>query len=215
LRLWDKGLGSTFFAHRHSNFKRLTRYQRPNCYAEKRVNEAISEARKLIQLLNLPKSVLDEIAYHYRRRNWGGRDTHVFLGALCWMICRQRRISRTEREVAEAIIELRGDGRVGRASVEQALRSAIKKVSETLGLHILPASPQEYLWRWGMRLGLSDGQIHRAHELLSRNHVSGKSPFLLAVTALWVAGNLPLREVAGITGASVSAMCLTARKFGA
>lgn len=195
LRYYDKGLGS----------------RDPKAFSQRLVF-AMIELDKLCELMSLPRSVQEEIAYLYRKTpHHPGVNTHLVLGALAFIVCRQRCISRTHREVFDTVTQLGLDRRNSHGY--SYFNELTRRLAREMRLRVRIATPIEYLDRFATKLGLASEERARACHVLSELEGKNPNPVISAGVALYAASGLSLRQVSLKLGIGIAPLWRAAKKL--
>lgn len=184
LRYADGGLGGTLpnFTPTNETGVALRRVERlrGEGWRERRLSEVLRELDKTAERLGLPRTVQEEISYLFRKCQQKGltrgHDTSLTVGALVYIVCRYRHISRSPKEIY--------GGEAGK------LLREVRRLTEALDLR-LPIKTnldlaKEYLPRFATKLGVGDEVVRRGLEILNSNgHQKGKNPAVLAGAVLY------------------------------
>lgn len=108
-----------------------------------------------------------------------GRSFNSMLGGLIYIVARDEGEPRTLDEISEVVRAEKRD--VGKS---------YRYIGRELGLNIIPPLPEDYLERFGEKLGLSDEVVETAKETVERaydkNIISGKSSKGIAAASLYL-----------------------------
>lgn len=169
------------------------RRARAGTYGQRSLREALIDLDKLCEDLALPKGIKAEISSLYRRAKAGkltvGRNTWSVLATLSFIASRIRRVPRTEREVARALSLRSG---LSEKNAIREIRVLMKTLPRALKLQVPHPEPEEYIDRFGTKLGLSKKVVARAHNLCSMlpNRIKhARATFLLSATIVYLAAN--------------------------
>lgn len=179
---------------------------------KRKLRKVLVELDKLAERLTLPRTVQEEVAYIYRKCQQEGltygHETRLTLGALVYAVCRRRHISRTLKEICEAV----GYQRWVRPNLGFSLRDRgrIHREVRRLKLRLPPTSTldlaKEYLPRFATKLGLGDDEVRRGLAMLNDNGHHKCSPTVLAGGVLCCLGHLGLEVVAERLGVSIASL---------
>jgi transcription initiation factor TFIIB len=154
---------------------------------ERNLALALGELDRVSSTLNIPRSVRENAAYHYRKaaeRNLiRGRSIEGVVAAAVYIACRQANIPRTLDEFVE----------VSNVSKKQIGKN-YRFLSRELNIKLNPTSPVDYIPRFASKLGLS-GEVESNAILIiqkakEKGLNSGKGPTGLAAAALYIASVL-------------------------
>lgn len=221
----DKGLGSRMGNSRElspawrAKLRRLRKWHkrsRATTYHDKSLRQALINLDKLCEDLHLTKAIKAEVSKLYRKAKkeeiTPGRDTWNLLASLIFIVARIRGIPRTEKEIAEALMQRK---QIEEKEATQALRRNRKVIIKELDLEVPRPKPKEYLDRFSSRLDLSREVQTKAHQICSslpRKLKSKKATFLVAAAAIYNASrkvedyDLKIREVAEALDVGVSSL---------
>lgn len=185
-----KGPGELFKVSpdKRAQYYRLKKWQSRIVNSKNRnLSFALSELKRLVSYLGLPKSVHEEVASLYEKAvDEGlvrGRSMEAVVAALIYAVSRQHKTPRTLDEITEA-------SGVDRREIGRTYRYVCRQ----LGIRILPSQPEDYIPRFSTMLGLSDQTQAKALEILekAKEHdiTSGKGPVGVAAAALYIAAVL-------------------------
>lgn len=171
--------------HKRGQYHRIRRWDRRIAESRSRnLRFALSELQKLVDDLNLPKSVHEEAARLYdkaiEQETVKGRKIEKIVAALVLLVARNQRVPRTLREVADA------------SGIEKReLGKNYRYVARELGLRIIPARPKDFIPRFGSKLDLSGETQARARNIIERAReedlISGRSPEGVVAAAIYIA----------------------------
>ena len=201
------------------------RRARAGTYEQRSLREALIDLDKLCEDLALPKGIKAEISSLYRRAKAEkltvGRNTWSVLAALSFIASRIRQVPRTEREVAHALSVRSG---LSEKNAIREIRILMKILPKGLRLRVPRPEPEEYIDRFGTKLGLPRRVVARAYDLCSRlpkriKHT--RATFLLSATIVYLAANkegvklttYETAEALGIGASSLSKTAKLVRKF--
>lgn len=227
----DLGLGSRLGNSRdlspawRAKLRRLRKWNRrsrASTYRDKSLRQGLINLDKLCEDLSLPKVVKAEVSNLFRKARkkeiTPGRNTWSILTALIFIVARMRGISRTEKEIAEALTT--------RAGLEEkksvsAIRRNRKILAKELELEVPRPDPREYIDRFASRLDLPRKIRAEAHEIcasIPEKFKSKKASFLVAAAVIYNASrkfeeNLTIREVAKVLDVGVSSLSKTGKRI--
>lgn len=170
---------------KRGQYHRIRRWDRRIAESRSRnLRFALSELQKLVDDLNLPKSVHEESARLYdkaiEQETVKGRKIEKIVAALVLLVARSQRVPRTLREVAEA------------SDIDKReLGKNYRYVARELDLRIIPARPEDFIPRFGSNLDFSGETQARARHIIERAReedlISGRSPEGVVAAALYIA----------------------------
>jgi len=171
--------------NKRGQYHRIRRWDRRIAESRSRnLRFALSELQKLVDDLNLPKSVHEESARLYdkaiEQETVKGRKIEKIVAALVLLVARSQRVPRTLREVAEA------------SDIDKReLGKNYRYVARELDLRIIPARPEDFIPRFGSKLDFSGHTQARARHVIERAReedlISGRSPEGVVAAALYIA----------------------------
>lgn len=159
---------------------------------QRRMKFALGEMSRLVAVLNLPKSVLEEASRLYEKAlDQGivkGRRIEHIAASLIYVISRNHGVPRTMSEIAE------------KAGIsERELGKTYRYVARELDLRIVPVNPEDFIPRFGSALDLSGETRARARQLLSEAKdeelLAGRSPDGIVASALYLASKLEGEDI--------------------
>lgn len=194
------------------------RRSRATTYEQKSFRRALLDLDKLCEDLGLPKGIQAEASSLYRRARagklTGGRNTWSVLASLALIESRRRGVPRSRKEVARALAVragLRGE------EAEREVRQLTRVLSRELKLRVPLPRPENYLARFGSKLGLSRRAVTLAREIcrsLPDRFRRRKAAFVLAATLIYTAGReagerVTVHRVSEALGVGVSSLSKT------
>jgi transcription initiation factor TFIIB len=210
-----KGLSEIYElpAAKRSQYIRLRKWQtRMITATERNLKFALSELKRYVSYLNLPKNVEEATAILYRKAvDKGlvrGRSMESVIAGALYAACRQHNTPRTLEEISEV-------SRVSKREIGRAYRF----ISRELGMRVLPTKPTDYVPRFASELELPSEVRTKAIEILStadkRELISGKGPTGVAAAALYLSSQIvgtrrtqrQVAEVAGVTEVTIRNRC--------
>ena len=175
---------------------------------ERNIAEAFSQLMRISSTMNLPRNVRETAAMIYKKAAEmdliRGRTIDGILAAAIYAACRQCHAPRTFDEISRVI-------NISRRNIGRNYRFLARE----LKLHILPASPIDYLTRFGGKLKLSSEVQTKAKEIIDQAEheklTIGQNPIGIVAASLYMASVLcgdkkTQREVAekiGITEVTI------------
>ncbi|WP_456435726.1 transcription initiation factor IIB [Methanopyrus sp.] len=219
LRLPDNGMSTIIdWELRDSGGKKNPRMRRIRTWdarikvsgsRERNFFQAFLELENLASKLQLPESVRELAASIYRKAYKEGivrgRGIESVLGAAVFAACKEARVPRTAREIAEAL---------GVSDENEVLR-AYRVLQRRLNLKQKPAEPSDHLPRFASKLGVSENVQAKAQEIIEKAKEKGitvgKGPAGVAAAALYIASILEgerrtqkeIAEVARVTEVTI------------
>ncbi len=203
--------GSKLSATKRAQVYRLRKWQirtRVHTSTDRNLAYAMSELDRLASQLGIPRNVKETAAIIYRKavekKLVRGRSIEAMIAATVYASARVRRVPRTLDEIAK-------ESRISKKELGRCYRLLLRE----LYLNIPPASPVEYLVRFGTELKLSGACQRKAAEILKQAKetglTAGKDPTGLAAAAIYVAAILTgerrtqreIAEVAHVTEVTV------------
>lgn len=170
---------------KRGQYHRIRRWDRRIAESRSRnLRFALSELQKLVDDLNLPKSVHEEAARLYdkaiEQETVKGRKIEKIVAALVLLVARSQSVPRTLREVAEA------------SDIDKReLGKNYRYVARELDLRIIPARPEDFIPRFGSKLDFSGHAQARARHIIEsareNDLISGRSPEGVVAAALYIA----------------------------
>lgn len=170
---------------KRGQYHRIRRWDRRISESRSRnLRFALSELQKLVDDLNLPKSVHEEAARLYdkaiEQETVKGRKIEKIVAALVLLVARSQRVPRTLREVAEV------------SNIDKReLGKNYRYVARELDLRIIPARPEDFIPRFGSQLNFSGHTQARARKIIEeareKDLISGRSPEGVVAAALYIA----------------------------
>jgi len=193
----DRGLGTT--VGRKSDLHKLSKSNKNRFYRlrlwQRRVSTAIesnlrlalSEIKRLVSVLNLPKYVEEEIAKIYtqavQRGLVRGHSTEAVVAGVVYTVLRMYDIPRTLNEVSDVT-------GIDRKKVAKNF----KYVSRNLNIKTLPIDPMNYVSRFSSDLKLNPKTQTKALDIVQTavkaEITSGRSPKGIAAGALYIASKI-------------------------
>ncbi len=154
---------------------------------ERNIAEAFSQLMRISSLMNLPRNVRETAAIIYKKAAEmdliRGRTINGMLAAAIYAACRQCHVPRTFDEISIAT-------NISKKEIARNYRFLARE----LKLHILPASPMDYLSRFGNKLKLSVEAQEKAKEILHQAEQErltiGQNPIGLVAASLYMASVL-------------------------
>lgn len=167
-----------------SRLRRLQAKLRATTSIEKNIEQAAKEIIRLVEALNLPKSIIDTAMLVYRqaaeRGLVRGRSLESMAAAAVYAACRLRGVPKSIDDIAETV-------RGGRKEVARCYRLIVRE----LQLKMPIVDPTRYISKIVSTLKLSPMVERRAVEILlearRRGITAGKDPAGLAAAAIYVA----------------------------
>ena len=164
--------------------RRLQAKLRAASSIEKNIEQASKEIARLIELLNLPRSIIDDAMMIYRQAAEKGlvrgRSLESIAAAALYAACRIRGIPKSLDEIAEYV-------KGGRKEVARCYRLIVRE----LKLRMPIVDPAKYIPKIVSALGLSPRVERRATEIIMeakrRGLTAGKDPAGLAAAAIYIA----------------------------
>lgn len=175
-------------ASKRGQYHRIRRWDRRIAESRSRnLRFALSELQKLVDDLNLPKSVHEEAARLYDKaidqETVKGRKIEKIVASIVLLVARSQRVPRTLREVAEAS-----------GIDKKELGKNYRYVARELDLRIIPAKPEDFIPRFGSRLDFDGEAQARARNIIEEARendlISGRSPEGVVAAALYIAALL-------------------------
>jgi len=170
---------------KRGQYHRIRRWDRRIAESRSRnLRFALSELQKLVDDLNLPKSVHEQSARLYDKaigqETVKGRKIEKIVASLVLLVARDQRVPRTLREVAEA------------SDIDKReLGKNYRYVARELDLRIIPARPEDFIPRFGSKLDFSGHTQARALNIIEqareKDLISGRSPEGVVAAALYIA----------------------------
>jgi transcription initiation factor TFIIB len=206
LRLFDKGLATTFHPDRDASGRSLSTNQRATMlrlrkwqsrararsYVLYNLSLAMTELSHLADSLHIPKGVLEEAALIYRKTlDKGlvrGRSIQGMAAASLYAACRLTRIPRNLNTIVSASSKNRRE-----------IARSYRLIQRELNLHMPIDNPSKYIPKLASGAGLSQHTENLAIELLHKAKELkvgvGKCPTGIAAAALYRAANLSGEKV--------------------
>ncbi|RLF39242.1 MAG: transcription initiation factor IIB [Thermoplasmata archaeon] len=154
---------------------------------DRNIAEAFSQLMRVSSIMNLPRNVRETAAMIYKKAAEmdliRGRTIDGMLAAAIYAACRQCHVPRTFDEISMAT-------NIPKKEIGRNYRFLARE----LKLHILPASPMDYLTRFGNKLKLSVEAQAKAKEILDQAEQErltiGQNPIGLVAASLYMASVL-------------------------
>ncbi|MCS7122516.1 MAG: transcription initiation factor IIB [Candidatus Micrarchaeota archaeon] len=151
---------------------------------ERNIATALQELEKIVDRLQLPRSVAEKAAYIYkeavRRHLIRGRLIESVVAAVVYAVCRKEGIPKTLEDIVQITNTDKKD--IGRA---------YRFIKRELNLKVPFASPEIYIPRFASNLQLSEEVQERAKEIvraaMANGMLSGRGPTGIAAAALYIA----------------------------
>ncbi len=167
-----------------SRLRRLQAKLRATTSVEKNIEQAAREITRLVEALNLPRSVIDIAMMIYRQAAEKGlvrgRSLESMVAAAVYAACRMRSIPVSIDQIAEMV-------KGGRKEVARCYRLIVRE----LQLRMPIVDPIRYVSRIVSALKLSPAVERRAAEILMKARrmglTAGKDPAGLAAAAIYIA----------------------------
>ncbi len=167
-----------------SRLRRLQAKLRATTSVEKNIEQAAKEITRLVEALNLPRSVIDTAMMIYRQAAEKGlvrgRSLESMVAASVYAACRMRNIPVSIDQIAEMV-------KGGRKEVARCYRLIVRE----LQLRMPIVDPIRYVSRIVSTLKLSPAVERRAAEILMKARrmglTAGKDPAGLAAAAIYIA----------------------------
>jgi len=133
-------------------------------YERKFINIAKNEVGNMLEILKLPKSLLNKILELIvsKRMNLRGRNKNVYFAALIYLVSKQEHIPIGLKELSE---KLRLD--------KTEIYHYYKELSRMLGIKIMPADPEDFIERFASRLEIKPKTKKKAYELVKKAKQAG------------------------------------------
>ena len=175
---------------------------------DKKMQTALREIGKLVDVLNLPDTVKEEASRLYEKALEEGlikgRRIERVVAALVYIVARNQRIPRTMKEVSdEAGIDKR------------KLGQTYRYIAKELDLGISPVKPEDFLPRFSEELGIGGETQAQARQYILKarkeNLLAGRSPGSIVAAAIYLASQqrdqkltqTEIAEVVGVTEVTV------------
>lgn len=169
---------------------------------DKKMQTALREIGKLVDVLNLPDTVKEETSRLYEKALEEGlikgRRIERIVAALVYIVARNQRIPRTMNEISdEAGIEKR------------KLGQTYRYIAKELDLGISPVKPEDFLPRFSEELGIAGETQAQARQYILKarkeNLLAGRSPGSIVAAAIYLSSQqkdqeLTQTEIAGTVG---------------
>ncbi|WEL23630.1 transcription initiation factor IIB [Candidatus Nanohalovita haloferacivicina] len=151
---------------------------------DKKMQTALREIGRLVDVLNLPQTVKEEASRLYEKAIENdlikGRRIERVSAALVYIVARNQRIPRTMKEVAD-------ESGVDKRKLGQTYRYIAKE----LELGIKPVKPEDFLPRFSEELGISGETQAQARKYIldarKENLLAGRSPGSIVAAAIYLA----------------------------
>lgn len=154
---------------------------------DKKMQTALREIGKLVDVLNLPDTVKEEASRLYEKALEEGlikgRRIERIVAALVYIVARNQRIPRTMNEISdEAGIDKR------------KLGQTYRYIAKELDLGISPVKPEDFLPRFSEELGITGETQAQARQYIlearKENLLAGRSPGSIVAAAIYLASQL-------------------------
>lgn len=151
---------------------------------DKKMQTALREIGKLVDVLNLPDTVKEEASRLYEKALEEGlikgRRIERIVAALVYIVARNQRIPRTMNEISdEAGIDKR------------KLGQTYRYIAKELDIGIRPVKPEDFLPRFSEELGIAGETQAQARQYIlearRENLLAGKSPGSIVASAIYLA----------------------------
>ncbi len=159
---------------------------------QRRMKFALGEMERLVAMLKLPKSVLEEAGRLYEKAlEQGvvkGRRIEHIAASLIYVTARNHGVPRTMSEIADEA-----------GITERELGKTYRYVARELDLRIVPVNPEDFIPRFGSQIGMTGETQARARRILENAReeelLAGRSPDGIVAAALYLASKLEGEEV--------------------
>jgi transcription initiation factor TFIIB len=194
-----------------AQFLRLRKWQkkiRLSNATERNLLFALSELDRMASALGVPKFVKERSALIYRKivekGLTRGRSIEGIVGAVLYIVCREKNIPRTLYEVAMCS-----------RLCEKEIRKTYRYIIRELSLKLPPPDPADYVRMFCAKLNLPGNVREKAIEIIKkaeeRKITSGRRPTGLAAAAIYIAvisegekkTQREIAEIAGVTEVTV------------
>jgi len=199
LMLHDKGLSTGLpFSTRDSSGKNMPMKNRAQWYrmrkwqrrirvanaVERNLVFALSELDRIASSINLPRSIRETAVVYYKRaialNLIRGRSIEGVVAACLYASCRKNNVPRTLDEIGDV-------SKVSRKELGRTYRFLVRSI----GVKLLPTSPQDYILRFCSELQVSNKVIAKASEIIKEAErlelTSGRGPTGVAAAAIYIA----------------------------
>jgi transcription initiation factor TFIIB len=164
--------------------RRLQAKLRATSSIEKNIEQAAKEIARLIELLELPRTLIDDAMAIYRQAAEKGlvrgRSLESIAAAALYAACRMRGVPKSLDEIAEYV-------KGGRKEVARCYRLIVRE----LRIRMPIVDPTRYVGKIASALGLSPQVERRAMQILleakMKGLTAGKDPAGLAAAAIYIA----------------------------
>lgn len=201
-----RGKGEVFKVpkRKRSQYFRMRKWDRQLKSKKRSLSFALSELKRAVSFLNLPRTVHESVARNFREAlDEGfvrGRSIESILAGLLYAVAKKNKTPRTLNEISEAF-----------ALKKRKVGKAYRYICRKLGIRILPADPADYVPRLCSMLKLSEKVQMKALKILEKakekSVISGKGPIGVATASIYIAATIvgeeaTQREIANTAGIS-------------
>ncbi len=187
---------------KRSQYFRLKKWQGRFATAKERsLKYALSELKRYISYLDIPKNVEEATALIYRRAvekgMVRGRSMESLVAGALYAACRQHGCPRTLKEISEVSSITKRD-----------IGKAYRFIAREFGIKVLPTSSTDFVPRFATMLELSGEIQAKAFEIIKdakeKEITSGKDPRGVAIAALYLAARMEGKKMAQKEAAKVA-----------
>lgn len=192
-------------SNKRAQYFRLKKWQgRFTTAKERSLKYALSELKRYISYLEIPKNVEEATALIYRKAvekgMVRGRSMESLIAGALYAACRQHACPRTLKEISEV-------SNISKRDIGKAYRF----IAREFGIKVLPTSPADFVPRFASMLDLPGEIQAKAFEIINdakaKEITSGKDPRGVAIAALYLSAKIygkkmaqkEASKVAGIT----------------
>lgn len=159
---------------------------------QRRMKFALGEMERLVAMLRLPKSVLEEAGRLYEKAlEQGvvkGRRIEHIAASLIYVTARNHGVPRTMSEIADEA-----------GITERELGKTYRYVARELDLRIVPVNPEDFIPRFGSQIGMTGETQAKARRIIENARdeelLAGRSPDGIVAASLYLASKLEGEEL--------------------